>query len=720
MTTKMVIFYPDQRIQDARSGCPAHKKSQFITQTMLEPFFSPDRIAIIGASSDPNKMGNNVVRNLIGYGFTGEIYPVNRQAREIAGLRCYPSVKDLPGKADLAIIIIPAPGVAGVLRDCGDVGIRHVIIQSGGFSETGEEGALLEKELLEIAREYRIRVLGPNCIGVIDTHTPLNTTFVLGSPQRGDIGFVSQSGAVVISVMDWAQTKGIGFSRIATMGNQMDVSAMETMQAVAGYPNTGVITTYIEGIADGRKFIHVAKDISLRKPFLALKGGQSEKGADAVTSHTGALSGSMEAWEAAFRKAGVLQVNNMQEMFDQARALAWQPLPAGKRVAILTNAGGFGILTVDALQKYGLDVAPLTDRTKSWLRKRIPSAGSVNNPVDIVAGTGPSTYALALDALLADETVDAVIVIQAPQDWFRQSSVAEVIGEGAALYKKPVITCLMGKKDVEETLELLHKRRIPNVAFPERAASILAVMDKRRSWLDAMKQAGEITTTPPPEIPADAAQLIVEGDWHGLVAAYDIPLPPQQTAIGVDEAVQAAGEIGYPVAVKMLSKKITHKTDVGGIRLDLNSDKDVRAAWQEFGGIAKKAGADMQGVLVQKMMKGGQEVIIGIKQDPQFGGLVVFGTGGTEVELYRDVCTAVAPLDAIEADRLIDATVAGRKLAGWRNMPPRDRNAVTDILIRMSHIAVNHPEITELEMNPLYVLEDGHGAFAIDIRGSRR
>ncbi len=689
---------------------------------MLEPFFSPDRIAIIGASTDPNKMGSNVIRNIIGFGFKGDIYPVNRHALEIEGLRCFPSVKEIPGKADLAIIIIPAPGVAGVLRECGEVGIRHVIIQSGGFSETGPEGAEREKELQEMAREYRIRVLGPNCIGVIDTHTPLNTTFVLGTPQKGDIGFVSQSGAVVVSVMDWAQSKGIGFSRIATMGNQMDVSAMETIHAVAGNPNSRVITTYIEGIADGRKFLQVARDIALKKPFLALKGGQSEKGADAVSSHTGALSGSMEAWEAAFRKSGVLQVNNMQEMFDQARALAWQPLPAGRRVAILTNAGGFGILAVDALQKYGLEMAPLTDKTRSWLRERIPSAGSVNNPVDIVAGTGPATYALALDALLADETVDAVIVIQAPQDWFRQSSVAEVIGEGATLYRKPVITCLMGKTDAEETLALLHKRRIPNVAFPERAASILAVMDKRRQWLDAMKQSGELAAElaaePASEVPADAARLIKKKDWEALAAAYGVPLPPQKTADTEEKAVRAAGKIGYPVALKLVSAKFTHKSDVGGIRLDLHSDDDVRRAWHEISAAADKAGADMQGVLVQKMLKGGQEVIIGIKQDAQFGGLVVFGTGGTEVELYKDVCTAIAPLDPVEAARLIDGTVAGRKLQGWRNMPPRDRKAVTDILIRMSQIAANHPEIDEMEMNPLYVLEDGNGAFALDIRGS--
>lgn len=685
---------------------------------MLEPFFSPGRIAVIGASSDPNKMGNNVVRNLIGFGFHGDIYPVNRHAHEIAGLRCYPSVEELPEKPDLAIVIIPAPGVPGVLRDCGEAGIGHVIIQSGGFSETGEKGRAREEELQKIAREYGIRVMGPNCIGVIDTHTPLNTTFVVGIPDRGDIGFVSQSGAVVVSVMDWSQSKGIGFSRIATMGNQMDVSAMETMQAVADNPNTRVLTTYIEGISDGRKFLDVARDISLKKPFLALKGGQSEKGADAVTSHTGALSGSMEAWEAAFRKSGVLQVNNMQEMFDQARALAWQPLPAGKRVAILTNAGGFGILAVDALQQHGLEMAPLTDRTKTWLRERIPPAGSVNNPVDIVAGTGPATYALVLDALLADETVDAVIVIQAPQDWFRQSSVAEVIGEGATLYKKPVITCLMGKRDADDTLALLHKRRIPNVAFPERAASILAVMDKRRLWLDAMKKAGKLTASPP-KIPARAGKLITDGDWQGLTAAYGIPLPEQTTVSSADEAARAAEAIGYPVVMKLMSDKITHKTDIGGIRVGLQDEKEVRHAWDAIADAARKAGADMQGVLVQKMLRSGQEVIIGIRQDDQFGGLVVFGTGGTEVELYRDVSTAVAPLNTIEAGRLIDATVAGRKLAGWRNMPPRDRNAVTDILVRMSHIAVNHPEITEMEMNPLYVLEDGQGAFAIDLRGAR-
>ncbi|MFO8029982.1 MAG: acetate--CoA ligase family protein [Cyclonatronaceae bacterium] len=686
---------------------------------MLEPFFSPGRIAVIGASSDPNKMGNNVVRNLIGFGFHGEIYPVNRHALEIAGLRCYPSVEELPEKPDLAIVIIPAPGVPGVLRDCGEAGIGHVIIQSGGFSETGDKGRAREEELQKIAREYGIRVMGPNCIGVIDTHTPLNTTFVVGVPDRGDIGFVSQSGAVVVSVMDWSQSKGIGFSRIATMGNQMDVSAMETMQAVADNPNTRVLTTYIEGISDGRKFLDVAREISLKKPFLALKGGQSEKGADAVTSHTGALSGSMEAWEAAFRKSGVLQVNNMQEMFDQARALAWQPLPAGKRVAILTNAGGFGILAVDALLQHGLEMAPLTDQTKAWLRERIPPAGSVNNPVDVVAGTGPATYALVLDALLADETVDAVIVIQAPQDWFRQSSVAEVIGEGATLYKKPVITCLMGKRDAEDTLALLHKRRIPNVAFPERAASILAVMDKRRLWLDAMKKAGKLTTRPP-EIPDNAEQLIADGDWTGLAAAYGIPLPEQATTSNPDEAVRAAKTFGYPVVMKLISDKITHKTDIGGIRVGLQDEKEVRRAWDAIADAARKAGADMQGILVQEMLRDGQEVIIGIRQDDQFGGLVVFGTGGTEVELYRDVFTAVAPLNTIEAGRLIDATVAGRKLAGWRNMPPRDRNAVTDILVRMSHIAVNHPEITEMEINPLYVLEDGHGAFAIDIRGSRR
>ena len=687
---------------------------------MIEPFFTPKRIAVVGASADPAKMGNNVIRNLIGFRFMGNIYPVNKHAHEIEGLLCYPSVRDLPEKVELAIIIIPARGIPDVMRQCGEAGIGHVIVQSGGFSETGEEGKKLEEELLEIAREYGIRVLGPNCIGVIDTHTPLNTTFVLGHPDKGDIGFVSQSGAVVVSVIDWAKSKGVGFSRVVTMGNQMDVTGTETIQAIAGSPNTRVITAYIEGIADGQEFLRVSQQVSLQKPYLVLKGGQSEKGADAVTSHTGALSGSMEAYEAAFRKTGILQVNNMQEMFDQARALAWQPLPAGKRVAILTNAGGFGILAVDALQKYGLEMAPLTDETRSWLKKRIPAAGSVNNPVDIVAGTGPSTYALALDALLVDETVDAVIVIQAPQDWFRQSSVAEAIGEGASRYRKPVITCLMGKDTAEDTLSLLHKRRIPNVTFPERAASIIAVMTRRREWLDAQKLAGDTATPTPPPIPPEAGRLIANGNWDKLAAAYGIPIPEQSVAGEPDEAVRAAEKIGYPVVMKLESAKFTHKSDIGGIRINLNSERDVREAWTQISGAAKKAGAEMEGALIQKMLHDGQEVIIGIKQDPQFGGLVLFGTGGTEVELYKDVRTAIAPLNTIEAGQLIDETIAGRKLKGWRNMPPRDRNAVVDILIRMSHISAKHPEIAEMEMNPLFVLEDGHGAFAIDIRGSRK
>ena len=685
---------------------------------MLEPFFSPKRIAVVGASADPAKMGNNVIRNLIGFHFPGDIYPVNKHALEIEGLRCYASVSDLPEQADLAIVIIPARGIPDVLRQCGDSGIKHVIIQSGGFSETGEQGLALEKELRDIAMEYGMRVLGPNCIGVIDTHTPLNTSFVTGDPGKGDIGFVSQSGAVVVSVVDWAKSKGIGFSRIVTMGNQMDVTGTETIQAVAESPDTRVITAYIEGIADGREFLRASTEISLKKPYLVLKGGQTAKGAAAVSSHTGALSGSMEAYEAAFRKAGILHVNNMQEMFDQARALAWQPLPAGKRVAILTNAGGFGILTVDALQKYGLEMAPLTSETRKWLKKRIPSAGSVQNPVDIVAGTGPATYALALDALLADETVDAVIAIQAPQDWFRQSSVAEVIGEGASLYKKPVITCLMGKDTAEDTLSLLHKRRIPNVTFPERAASILAVMARRDEWLKRHKLAEETPTPPPPDIPPDAAKLIASGDWEGLAAAYGIPLPDQKLVTSTGDAVSAAEQMGYPIVMKLVSDKVTHKSDVGGVRINLNSEKEVREAWDHIARSASDAGADLKGVLLQKMLRDGQEVIIGIKQDPQFGGLVMFGTGGTEVELYKDVYTAIAPLNVVEAEHLIDATAAGRKLQGWRSMTARDRKAVIDVLIRMSHLAANHPEVKEMEINPLYVLDEGNGAFAIDIRGA--
>ena len=683
---------------------------------MIESFFTPKKVAVIGASRDPHKLGYGVIRNLLKYKFKGEIFPVNKNASEILDIPCYSSIEELPDGVDLAVVVLPASVVPKIIEQCGSKGIKNAIVVSGGFSETGKEGKEREEKLMQAAEKHGIRIIGPNCIGTIDTHTPVNTTFVVGMPEQGGIGFISQSGAMVAAVIDWARGAGVGFSRIVSLGNQIDVKETEMIDLIGNDRQTEVITAYAEGVSDGTEFLKISREIARKKPFVILKGGQSEKGAEAVSSHTGALSGSKEAYSAAFRKSGVLEAKTMEEMFDWARALAWQPLPKGKRVAVLTNAGGPAILAVDALEKVGLEMAPLTDETKAYLKKRLPKAASSKNPVDVLAGSGPATYTLALESLLTDETVDAVVVIQAPQDWFLPESLAEVVGETAGLHHKPVIASIMGKASVDEALKILHKRRVPNVAFPERAASILSAMVQRKEWMNSENHQPEDAAE---FIPADAESMIENKQWEKLIEAYGIELPEQRTSKSLESALEASNQIGYPVVMKLIAKDHSHKSDIGGVQINLRDDEEVKNAWNKINEAAKNAKSKMDGVLIQKMIQDGQEVIIGIKQDKQFGPLVLFGTGGTDVELYKDVQTAIAPLSESEATQLIDSTIAGKKLKGWRNLPPADIQEVKRALISMSRLAVNHPEIKEMEMNPLYVLEEGKGAFAVDIRGSK-
>jgi len=681
---------------------------------MLETFFSPKAVAVIGASRDSHKLGYGVIRNLIEYKFRGDIYPVNKHASEISGLNCYASIEELPDGVDLAVVVVPAGVVPDVLKQCGKRSITNAIVVSGGFSETGSEGAELEDELKKVAKENGIRIIGPNCIGTIDTHTPVNTTFVVGMPQQGEIGFISQSGAMVAAVIDWARAAGVGFSRIVSLGNQADVTETEMMDVVGSDSQTKVITAYAEGISDGKLFLEKAEALSLKKPFVILKGGRSEKGAAAVSSHTGALAGSEEAYSAAFRKTGVLEAGTMEEMFDWARALAWQPLPKGKRIAVLTNAGGPAILAVDAIVKAGFEISELSDETRTYLKSRLPKAASVNNPVDVLAGSGPATYTLALEALLSDETVDAVLVIQAPQDWFLPVSLAEVVGETAGLHNKPVIASIMGKASVDEALNILHKRRVPNVAFPERAASIFKAMIQRKEWMEMIdfrnKHFSGIDKR-------DVRGLIKENKWDELVHEYGIKLPEQKVAGTMNDAIRISSHIGYPVVMKMISDKYSHKTEIGGVKTGLRSENEVREAWSSITEAAEENQATMKGVLIQKMIENGQEVIVGIKRDPQFGAMILFGTGGTDVELYKDTSTAIAPLCEIEAQNLIDNTIAGRKMQGWRNTPKADIEAVKETLIAMSYLAIHYPEICELEINPLFVMKKGDGVFAVDVRG---
>jgi acetate---CoA ligase (ADP-forming) len=686
---------------------------------MLEPFFNPRGVAVIGASRDPHKPGYGIVRNLRDIGFRGAIYPVNPAASEILGYTCYQSITDVPDPVDLAVIMVAAERVAQVIEQCAGRGIQHAIVASGGFAEVGPEGRAREQELVRLARQHRMRIMGPNCIGTIDTYSPVNVTFTVGAPQPGDIGFISQSGALCVALMDWARLEGIGFSRLVSLGNQADVTETEMLSALADDPHTRVITAYVEGLKDGQAFTQMAEQISRDKSIVVLKAGHGEGGAKAVISHTGAMAGSADAYRAAFRRCGVLQAETLQDLFDWARAAAWQPLPKNNQVAVLTNAGGVGILAVDAVETHGLRMAPLGEETRSALRAVLPAVASVDNPVDVLAGSGPAAYALSLNALLADPAVDAVIAIVAPQDWFLPTSLAEVIGEASSLHKKPVLASMMGLDPTHQALAILRQWRVPNFGFPDRAASAMAAMVARQRWLQA---------SPGPSLdPAQAAacrqlaQTIVDrDDLAGLVSAYGIRLPVGHLARSPDEAANVADQIGYPVAMKIVSPTVTHKSEVGGVCLNLADSQAVRAAYARIVEQlrTKRSDTQLEGVLVQRMLTGGQEVIVGVRRDAQFGPLVLVGSGGVEVELARDVALGIAPLTYAQAEELLDGTQVGRRLRGWRGTPPGDRQAVLEALVRLAQAALDYPDIAELEINPLYVLPQGQGAYAVDVRGA--
>ncbi len=708
-------------------------------------FFRPKGVAVIGASRDPVKLGYGVVRNLIEHHFDGPIYPINPNADEIMGLKAYPSIAEAPDPVDLAVIAVPAGIVEAELEACGRRGVKGVIVVSGGFREVGPEGQVREGRVKEIARQYDMALLGPNCIGTIDTHTPLNTTFVTGMPRQGEIALLSQSGAIAAAVIDWARGSGVGFSRIVSLGNQAVTTDAELLEAIADDSYTRVVTAYVEGVSDGRAFLEVASRVARDMPVVALKVGRGQSGAKAVASHTGALAGSESAYDAAFRRAGILRARSLEEMLDWARALAWQPLPKGNRVGVLTNAGGPGIMAVDALEAAGMRLAPLAPHTKTFLRERLPPAASVENPVDVLAGSGPAMYALCLDALLADETVDAVIVITAPQDWFAPVSLAEVVGEvgnSPLGRRKPVLAAIMGLASTSEATQVLHRRRIPNFAFPERLGSTLSAMWQRRRWLDVVDEPSQPVAcencdsgTARAVIAAglevrqmridkqtmapDQAGWLSSAHVEGLLAAYNIAAPRSGLAPSIDQALALAESVGYPVALKLAADCLAHKSDVGGVVLGITDPPALQAAFEHTMTKVKPhlpERCTVEGVYVQHMVRGQAEVIVGVVRDLQFGPLVMVGTGGTQVELMADVTFELAPLTRQQVGEMIDRTRAGRLLAGFRGSAPADREAVIDVVLRLAQIAIDNPEVAEIEINPLIVMGEGEGAFAVDVR----
>jgi acetate---CoA ligase (ADP-forming) len=690
----------------------------------LAPFFSPEGVAIIGASSNPNKLSYGLFKNLTSYGFTGQIYPVNPRAKEILGLQCYPTIAEVPDPVDLAVIALPAPLVKDVVKAIGERGIKAAIIISGGFKEVGSDGVDLENQILDIAHGFGMRIIGPNCVGTVDLYTGLNTTFIDGMPDKGGIGFLSQSGAVLGGVVSLFIDKHVGFSHLASLGNEADVTETDVIEYLATDPNVTVIAAYVEEIRQGQRFIKLARGISHKKPIVLLKAGRTEAGARAVSSHTGSIAGSMSAYEAAFMQTGVITANSLNELFEIAMALDYQPAPKGKRTVLLTNSGGPAALASDALAFNGLTLQDLAPETKAALRQHLNPAAGVSNPVDMLGGAAPKDYGMALRTLLADERVDSVIVILVPTSLIDPVDIANQIVEVTNSSDKPVLTCFIADKAIIGAREVLHDNHIPMYTAPESAARVMSAMYHYDQWL----QNNTKTEFPEIEVDRDAAAILMkearghdslgEADTRPLLDAYGIHVIKGVVAHSSDEAAIIAKDIGKPVALKIVSPDILHKSDVGGIVLHLNTPQAVAAAYDEMMTSiqATLPQARLEGALVEEMAPPGSEVIIGMRRDPSFGPLIMFGMGGIYVELFKDVAFRVAPFDRNQAEQMIAETKAGTLLAGYRGQDKADIEAIVDAILKLSQLALDFPQIEEIEINPLLVGPEGQGAIALDGR----
>ena len=703
------------------------------------PFFSPHGIAVVGASTSPEKLGFGVARNLIQNGYPGAVYFVSQTPGELFGRPLYGSVSLVPSPVDLAILIVPSNAAPGTIEECGRRGIRAAIIMSSGFREAGEEGAALEQECLQRAHAFGMRLLGPNCIGTIDTHLPLDTTFLQPPmPAKGHIGFISQSGAFCAAIIDWARGQGFGFSRIISLGNQADVNETDALSVLAEDENTHAIVMYMESISDGRRFVEMARQVTQRKPVIALKVGRFESGQRAAASHTGALAASDTAFDAAFERAGVLRADSTEQMFDWARTFEIYPsgLPLRelhgthatnahnstktRGIAILTNAGGPGVIAADALEIKGLSVALLNESTSRALIDSLPPAASVLNPVDMLASASPETYAACLKILLEDENVGGVLVVLPPPPMFQAEEVADRIVEvlstrdAGSRHGTPVVIALMGSSLVENASAVFQHANIPVFPFPERAASALGALAKRDEFLMVESLRHEDVGTF-----LELVGSVVNPSLEELLAAYGIESAPIRLAHDLGEANSIADQLGYPLVMKIASPDILHKSDVGGVALNITDRAALLRAYLKMMERVKAARpeARIEGIHIQKQVAEGQEVIVGAVRDPQFGPLLMFGSGGVEVEGLKDVSFALAPLTKAEAQKMIRKTWAGRKLAGFRHIPPADEESVIDILIRLSYLVMEQASIQEIEINPLRVLSKG--AVAVDVRMKR-
>ncbi|MFH1838664.1 MAG: acetate--CoA ligase family protein [Candidatus Kuenenbacteria bacterium] len=697
-----------------------------LMEKSLSKFFSPDSIAIIGASHEPGKVGYEIISNLIKEKYKGEIFLINPKAGKILGKKVFKNILEIKKKIDLAIIIVQAKICPEILEEVGKKKIKYAIIISAGFKETGKQGMELENEIKKIAKKYQISLLGPNCLGLINPYQNLNASFGPKLPQKGNIFFISQSGAILCGFLDLASQNNLGFNKIISLGNKADLSENDFLEFALKDPQIKVILIYLESFVDGKKTIDILKKYS-QKPIILLKSGISEKGKKVASLHTGSLASSNEAFEAFIKKTNIVRANSLKDLFDFAKGFSFQNFPKQKGIAILTNAGGLGVLGTDALSniKYQipntkLELAELSKETKDFLRKNLPLACSVENPIDIIGDANTERYKISLEALLKDKNISAVLIFLTPQKMTDSEKIAEAIVLLFKKYKKPILTCFFGQGKVEKAIKILEQNKIPNFDSPEKTVEVIQKMQSFAFLLNKKSEKNFFDN----RFPLQQVDKYFEKNINGqknlepekvaeILKILKISCPKFKIAFSEEEVIKKAQELSYPLVIKTAYSKILHKTDVNGVKLNLKNEQEVKKAYREIvesiKNIAKeKNNKEVEKVIIQEMIRDGQDVIIGMKRDEQFGPLIMFGLGGIFVEVLKDVSFGIAPLNRSEAEELIFSTKGYKILKGIRGEKEKDINSLVEIILKISQLSLCFPQIKEIDLNPIKVFDKGY------------
>jgi len=695
----------------------------------LPELFAPRSVAVIGASNRVGSVGASLFRNILTAGFQGVVYPVNPSWKSVSGVRCYATVEELPEAPDLGVVIVPAEHVAGVVDALGRRGTRGAVIISAGFREVGGEGIAREEALVRIAAKHHLSLVGPNCFGVINTDpaVSLNATFSQFLPPRGNIAFVSQSGALCAGILQYAVSERIGFSRFLSVGNRAGVDENDLLLSLGRDPATRLILLYIESLADGRRFLEAAREVTEQKPVLVIKSGRSPVGERAALSHTGSLAQSRRdgLFDSLFEQSGVLRSETIGELFRTAKVFSAGLTLEGPRLAVLTNSGGPGIVAADACARRGLELPTLSARVRDVLHRRLSASASLGNPVDMTADASPAQYEESLRALLGAGEIDGALVIATPTGTVSGRAVAEAVLAAKRTSPKPVVACLFGLSDLTQEVQLLEGSGVPTFTFPEEAVQGFGSLARYHAWWTRPRR--EVRTFPVDRVALREAEatmrsigttVLPEYASRRLLEAYGIPFARARRVTDRAGALDAAKAIGYPVALKVASPEISHKTDVGGVALDLRNPAALSEAFAAMGRrLAERApNARIEGFEVEEMIGGGKEVLVGVQRDPAFGPIVVFGLGGIYVEVLKDVTFRLAPIRPLSAEHMVASVRGFPLLQGVRGEPPSDLPALYEVLERVSQLAVERPEVLELDVNPLIVRPKGKGVVAVDAR----